>query len=290
MKFKRLNLLMSVNIAVMILLVTPCSQLRAGTDPQVNVYFTVAPIQGSAGFAVWQANFIATMQDTNHPLMPIIYQGAVISATNLFSFYPGNNGKELLTGAHVRMNGSTFSLNQITWILSSQAETFSNTYTGLSFGPGIVGANGGAIYTTGPADNVPLTDLWMDPEALSYAVGQGKTIDQAIVSFINSLGPNLPVTLSCILNGTTNSATVLAQVQPTLIISGQAGSNRITLSWPNFSAFPFVLEQNSDLTKTNWSSAITGIQKTQVVPLVITQTNLTVTNAGGNMFFRLKYP
>ena len=167
--------------------------------------------------------------------------------------------------------------------------TFTDTYTGASFGSGAVGANGNVVYTSGPADNVPLTDLWITPEAYNYLVNQGQTINQGIVSFINSFGPNLPITLSCVLNGTTNSGMVLAQAQPTLTISNQAGSNKITISWLHFSAFPFVLEQNSDIGTTNWSSVITGIQKTQV-PLVVTQTNLTVTNAAAKMFFRLRYP
>lgn len=289
MKFKRLNLLMSANIAVMLLLMTPCSQLRAGTDPQVNIYFTVAPIQGSVGFTACQANFIATMQDTNHPLVPVIYPGSVISATNLFSFYPGNIGNELLVGVHVHVNGSTFSLSQITWISLSPSSAFTNVFTNASFGAGIVGANGGTVYTTGLADNVPLTDLWITPYGYSYLVNQGKTIDQAIITFINIFSPNFPITFGCGLNGTTNYGTVSAQAQPTLTMSGQAGSNKITLSWPNFSAYPFVLEQNGDLSTTNWTSVITGIQKTQV-PLVVTQTNLTVTTTASKMFFRLRYP
>jgi len=90
---------MAAFTAARILLAIPCSSFGQGTVPaQVDIYFTIAPIYRSAGFTSYQANFIATIQNANHPLVPLIYPGAVISATNLFSFYPGNIGNELLTG------------------------------------------------------------------------------------------------------------------------------------------------------------------------------------------------
>ena len=289
------NMLMMALVAVVIMFMVPRPIFGQGTtnngtvDPQVNIYFAVAPIyDGSAKFFAWQKTYVESLQNTNQPLVPLISPGATLSVTNLFSFYPGNIGNELLAGVHVHVNGSTFSLNQITWILSSPTGTFTNVYTGISFGPGAVGANGSNIYTSGGADNVPLSDLWITPEGISYSVGQEKTMDQAIASFISANSPNFPVTVTCILNGTSNSGTVLAQARPVLNM-GPADGNKIQLSWLNWSysyahVYTFVLEQNRNPNTTNWT-AVTNAQN----PIVGSYNSVTVTNAGGNMFFRLKY-
>jgi hypothetical protein len=57
----------------------------------------------------------------------------------------------------------------------------------------------------------------------------------------------------------------------------------VALSWPSSSA-GFVLQQNSDLTTTNWSRVELNVADDGTTKSVI------VTPASGNRFFRLEYP
>jgi hypothetical protein len=62
-----------------------------------------------------------------------------------------------------------------------------------------------------------------------------------------------------------------------------AFSNNFLLSWP-VPPGDFVLQQNSDLTTTNWTTA------TNQPAITNHQSQVILTPAGGNQFYRLKYP
>jgi len=63
-----------------------------------------------------------------------------------------------------------------------------------------------------------------------------------------------------------------------------AGPNSVVISWPVPDPIAFVLQQNNDLTTTNWANV-------GIVPTVVNGTNtVTVPPALGNMFYRLVNP
>ncbi len=286
MKTQKLSGLILAFITTMISLTTPRSTFGQGnsqTDLQVDFYFAVAPLYGTPDSAAFLVNYIKSMQNTNQPLVPLIYSGEIISATNAFSYYPENStGNGILAGVHVHST-TTFSLNNITWISTFPGSAFTNVFSGTSFGSGNVGANGSVSYTSGNADNVPLTDLWITPGGgIGILLNPGESMDEGLASFANANGPNEQLTETCIINGVTTSGSIVLQVRPNLYMT--TDHTGIHLSWEYWSTtWPFILEQNLDLCTTNWTtvtnpqSYVNGIR------------SVTVPNNGSNMFFRLKY-
>jgi hypothetical protein len=173
----------------------------------MDFYFATIPVYGSSGFSSSMTSVVDEMKNNSTSPISLILPGSSISAVNVFSF-PGNTGNELLAGAHVS-SSSTFTLDQLTWIFSSSAWSSTDVYSGMSFGAGFYGANGSTVYTSGSSTGVALTDVWVTPEAYTYLLNSGETINQGLFAMTTAYGSTqIPITLSCTLNGVSSSGTV----------------------------------------------------------------------------------
>ena len=285
MKTQKLSGLILAFITTMISLTTPRSTFGQGnsqTDLQVDFYFAVAPYRHTG-----LRRLLGKLHQKHAEHEPAVGSTHLLwrdyFCDKCILIYPENStGNGILAGVNVHST-TTFSLNNITWISTFPGSAFTNVFFGTSFGSGNVGANGSVSDTSGNADNVPLTDLWITPGGgIGILLNPGESMDEGLASFANANGPNEQLTETCIINGVTTSGSIVLQVRPNLYMT--TDHTGIHLSWEYWSTtWPFILEQNLDLCTTNWTtvtnpqSYVNGIQ------------SVTVPNNGSNMFFRSKY-
>jgi len=217
--YRRLNsALFSAVLAAIVIIMLPISTQKCWGQGNVSVsiYFGVVQAYGSPGYTASVNNFTQGIENPSLSPVPLILPGSTISATNAFS-YPDSTGHQLIVGAHVS-DPSGFTLDQAMWVFFSSAWSFTNVFSGASFGTGCVGANGSTTYTSGSTTGVVLTQLWITPGAYSYQLATGETMDQGLQDFLPSLGVSsgseLQVTESVSLNGTISTGSINLQSVP----------------------------------------------------------------------------
>jgi hypothetical protein len=228
MKTNNRRLLSALFAGLLAMVAIPMPSFGQGTLHSTGsgsaIYFAIGPAYNAANYTAFLNDMVNGMQNPSLSPIPLILPGTTISATNTFMFPGEVAGQDLISGADV-WSSSTFTINDLIWIFSSPAWSFTNVFNGFSFGPGLIGANGNTLYTSGSADGVALTELWITPEDYSYLLSSGETIDQATTSFTSVFGSSFPITLTDGLNGTYNSGTItVATPEPiSLALMGTGG-------------------------------------------------------------------